>query len=187
MENIEPTIKKESKEIATITSRADKIMIKNDKDVVEATEVLAQIKARKDNIEEIRKEFTQPLNQSLRNINSRFKEMIEPLENAERHIKKYILGYRELKAKEWKEQEKKLKKENGKDAFLKPMPTKVESDTGELRVRKEWKFKITNAELIPRVYLEVNEKLIRRQINDGVRKIPGIKIYQEENLSIYEG
>ncbi len=49
---------------------------------------------------------------------------------------------------------------------------------------KLWKFSIDDATKIPAQYLIVDETKIRQAIKEGVRIIPGIKIYQEESLRI---
>lgn len=49
---------------------------------------------------------------------------------------------------------------------------------------KRWVFEIKDDKQIPREYLQVNETLIRGAINQGVREIPGVRIYQEESISL---
>jgi len=58
--------------------------------------------------------------------------------------------------------------------------TVVRTDTGaSAHSRKPWKHEIVNAKLIPREYCVVSDTLIRNAIKQGVREIPGVKIYQE--------
>ncbi len=49
---------------------------------------------------------------------------------------------------------------------------------------KRWVFEVTNEQLIPRGYLQVNDKAIRDAIAAGARTIPGIRIFQDESISI---
>lgn len=49
---------------------------------------------------------------------------------------------------------------------------------------KRWVFEIKDDKQIPREYMQVNETLIRGAINQGVREIPGVRIYQEESISL---
>ena len=51
-------------------------------------------------------------------------------------------------------------------------------------VTKTWAFEITDASTVPRAYLIVDEKAIRQAVRDGVRTIPGVRIYQEESLRV---
>jgi hypothetical protein len=57
-------------------------------------------------------------------------------------------------------------------------PSKVKGQT------KRWTFEVTNALAVPREYLMVNSVLIREAIRSGVHDIPGVKIFQEDGLSI---
>lgn len=49
---------------------------------------------------------------------------------------------------------------------------------------KRWTFETTDASLVPREYLIVDESAIRKAIAAGVREIPGVRIFQEQSLSI---
>lgn len=49
---------------------------------------------------------------------------------------------------------------------------------------KRWVFEVTDAAQVPRAYMQVDEKLVRQAVADGARSIPGVRIYQEESISI---
>jgi hypothetical protein len=49
---------------------------------------------------------------------------------------------------------------------------------------KTWTFEIDNLDLVPREYLLVDEVKIREAVREGVRTIPGVKIYQKEGISL---
>ncbi len=51
-------------------------------------------------------------------------------------------------------------------------------------VRKKWTYEITDHEIIPRKFLSANHGLIKHAIANGERNIPGIEIYQKEELAI---
>jgi hypothetical protein len=51
-------------------------------------------------------------------------------------------------------------------------------------MRKVWKFDVLDDELVPRDYLVVDESLIRKAMAAGVREIPGVRIYQDEQVTI---
>lgn len=50
--------------------------------------------------------------------------------------------------------------------------------------RKTWKFEIEKPYQVPREYLKVNEQAIRSAVADGVREIPGVRIFQEESVVV---
>jgi hypothetical protein len=47
-----------------------------------------------------------------------------------------------------------------------------------------WDFKIIDPAQIPAEFMMVNEKAIRAAVKAGVRNIPGVKIYQREELAV---
>ena len=49
---------------------------------------------------------------------------------------------------------------------------------------KRWKFEVTDINQVPRGYLQLDEKAVRDAIAAGARMIPGLKIFQEESISI---
>lgn len=49
---------------------------------------------------------------------------------------------------------------------------------------KRWAFEVTSEQEIPRAYLQVNEKAVREAIAAGARSIPGVRIYQDESISL---
>jgi hypothetical protein len=49
---------------------------------------------------------------------------------------------------------------------------------------KRWVFEVQDATKVPREYLIVNEPSIRQAINGGIREIPGVRIYQDESISL---
>lgn len=55
----------------------------------------------------------------------------------------------------------------------------VRSQAGTAHVRQEWKFAIEDASAVPREYLTVDERAIREAVKNGVREIPGMRVYQE--------
>lgn len=49
---------------------------------------------------------------------------------------------------------------------------------------KRWVFEITNATLVPREFLQVDEKKVKEAVAAGTRTIAGIRIYQDESISL---
>lgn len=50
--------------------------------------------------------------------------------------------------------------------------------------KKVWKFDVLDPDLVPRKYCSVEQKLIRSAIAQGVREIPGLKIYEDISIAI---
>ena len=184
----EEIIIKESKPVSLMVSKVKSLVIvSTDEDVVKATEFLVNVKNKLDSLEEERKGYTQPINESLKKINARFKELTEPLKEAERTVKDAILSYREKKEEERLKVQEKMQKQT-KDPNLEIMPSLpdiVESKSGESRTSKKWVFEVEDEKKVPREYLVVDAVKVNEAIKNGERNIAGLKIFQKETLSIY--
>ena len=62
--------------------------------------------------------------------------------------------------------------------------TNVKASLGSSTFKKVWTFEVIDPKQIPYCYLILDEKAIRSSIRQGVREIPGIRIYQDEQLSV---
>jgi len=60
----------------------------------------------------------------------------------------------------------------------------IYSDNGSVKVRKQWKFKVTDPNKVPKKYLIVDERLIRADIRAGIRNIDGVEIFEEEIMGV---
>jgi len=182
-----------------IVIQAENQWIVSQADVDKANIILRNITKQMKAIEKKRKSFTQPLNQSLGEINSTFKELVKPLEIAKDILTQKVMDWRDTEKQKIqaeqerirKEEERRRKiqeahKEKGHEVsepivMAKPKPLK-ETDT--THIRKVWEFEIIEMAKIPHEYLMVNKSFIREAIRNGVRIIPGIRIYQEERMVI---
>jgi len=59
--------------------------------------------------------------------------------------------------------------------------TRVES--GSSFQRKDWVFEMEDENLLPREYLMVNDQAIRAAIKAGIRKIPGVRIFEKSSTT----
>jgi hypothetical protein len=64
------------------------------------------------------------------------------------------------------------------------VPTMTKASLGSATVKKVWAFEITAPADVPREYLTVDEKKIREAVRAGVREIPGVRIYQDDQLAV---
>ncbi len=186
--SIENKIDKAVKTVNKLVSKIETVVeITSDEGVSIATEYLVQVKNRLKEHEEERTSYTQPINESLRRINARFKEITEPLKAAETKLKSAILDYRAKIEEKRLEAEKELQNTTGSNELVveSTLPDTVESKSGESRTVRRWTFNIEDFKKVPREYLTVDETKVDNAIKEGKREIKGLKIYQEESLSIY--
>ena len=162
----------------------------------EANEILTKINHGLKQIEEKRKSFTAPLNQSLKEINASFKKMVEPIKYAKESLTTRLMTWRRQEQarinaerdKAVKEEERRRKIQEAHAAkghkvkeeitpVVKPIPFAVNDTT---KVQKRWTHEIEDEASVPREYLMVNGPAITAAVRAGVRDIPGVKIYQKE-------
>lgn len=60
----------------------------------------------------------------------------------------------------------------------------IHSDSGAVTFAKKMDFRIVNEDEIPREFLIVDEKKIRKAISEGVRSIKGVDIFETEKTNI---
>lgn len=199
-----------SKAIEPLKVAANKIVIKNDDDVQAATEVLVKTKAYLKRVEENRKFFVDPLTKHVRDINARFKIHSAALESIETYLKRVLGDYALEQEKKRREAEAKLQAQHQKqvekaEAKGKPVeygltptvpkaPTITRAESGGSASNSlVWKFELGDIkelvlglmdkpELIK--FLSFNEKAIRGAVAEGARDIPGVRIYEDIEVSV---
>lgn len=145
-----------------------------DDDYLEAgTFLLSRFSKAKNTIEDQRLAFTKPLNDSLRAINSFFKQFSNPIEQADRELRDKLANHR----KQLEEQKINEAEQKGENLVLR-------SKIGGVVVKKVWVFKVEDKEKIPHQFLAVDEVKIRAAIHAGIRQIDGVIIFQTERVSL---
>jgi len=172
---------------------------------VKAVEMAGQAKELHKKIEARRKEVVAAPNKFVKSVNGFCKGFLSDLEGIEKNLKAKIGSYRhkvEMARREAErkaqEEAKKLQEKINQEAKEKkidpvqipkpvaPEPEKVtRTETGTSAfVKKIWVHEIVNAQEIPREYCVPSEPLIRLAIKQGVRKIPGVKIEEKEQVNL---
>ncbi len=60
----------------------------------------------------------------------------------------------------------------------------VHTEAGTTSTTKRWTYDVVNLAEVPAEYLEIKAGAVREAINAGARAIPGLRIYQAENLAV---
>lgn len=201
----------EVKELRTqaddIIAAANALVVADDKGMGRATELLGWIASAKKGFEGKRKMLVKPLNDHVKTINTMFKEYTAPLEAADSTLRGKVLSYRQEQERIRREEEARLRKlaeaeqarrekEAGETGTPPPPPMPIpqvqvrrqakttRGDFGTVSAKKVWDFEIVDASAVPPEFLMVNEKAIRAAVKAGVRNIPGVNIFQKEELSV---
>lgn len=171
------------------------LVITSNEDYTKAGDTLKVVQNRIKKLEEKRKEYTQPLDESKKRIMADFQSISKPLEDFVQQVKsKMVEWYREEQKRKDEEQKlleaealKKAKEEGKSEIEVAIVNQEVKTQRGDLAttsVKKVWKFTVEDETKVPREYLCVDEKKIKLAMSDGVRKIEGVKIFQDEQISI---
>ena len=68
---------------------------------------------------------------------------------------------------------------------LEKAPTAIQAaGMGSATIRKVWAFEVVNVAQVPREFLAVDEQAIRKAVAAGIREIAGVRIFEQESLSI---
>jgi hypothetical protein len=192
------------KETPSIQVKLDALTIKTDADeklCIETGVIIARIEKA---LEEERKKYVDPLNKQVKTINTFFKGYTDKLSEFKETARKKISDYRSEKERKRLEEQKRLdailakqREEELKQAAatgttapaiglsvpVAPLANTVKSDTGSASGRSVWKWSVEDYSKIPDEYYILDEKLINANVKGGMRSIPGIKIYEEKEVS----
>jgi len=192
-------------EAARLVVYAESFTVANPNDVKRATKDLSMIANLKKALETKRKEYTEPLNTHLKDINEAFKAISVPVGVADQTLRDKVLAYNKEqqrlkaeadKAEALREQaakiEAKLTQETG-EIFEHPAPApmpeakpmvKAYTDVGNMRTRKIRKWKEVDFSKVPDAYKMLDSAKINKVVKAGIPETREIDIYEEDTLTI---
>jgi len=194
--NNEAELQNIESQISPVVEKAWSYFINTIEDVDDASSFLKEIKDMEKIVEDKRLTFTKPLNESLKNINDTFKKMREPLEQARGLVTEKILIWKRIEAEKIAAEQAAWRKIQEAEAELRVIRNEPEVEVepitvapvvnkiGNMQTVKRWTHEIEDFNKVPDCFKMLNVVLIREEIRNGNRDIPGLKIYQEESLSI---
>lgn len=161
----------------------------------EAGDLLKQVQMKIKRLDDKRKEYTQPLDESKKRIMADFKAITEPLEEFVSGVKSKMLTWAQAEQKRLDEEQKRIeaealakaKEENVSEVQVPVVNTATKTQRGEVAtttIKKVWKWEPVDISLTPHEYLAFDGGKIAQAIRDGVREIPGVKIYQDDQIAI---
>lgn len=191
--------------LAQIESEAEMIVTKSQEITViidaegerRATEFLSQIKLRIKEIDAAKAKLVKPIKDHVKQLEAEFKRISEPLERADELVRAAMIAYRnsdavktaQAEAEKLQVQAMEAMRAGNTQAFQElaaaheymaaEAPKKVETQSGEARFRKTWRWEISDLEQLPAEYWIPDEKKIAAAVKSGM-PVPGIKAWQEE-------
>lgn len=148
-------------EALALSEQVTQLTVTNEDQRAAATILLSEVKAKLKKIEDTRKFFTAPLNKQQKDINALFGTFSTPLEKSEALIKSLIKGYMMS------------------NVDTPDVPMTMRTSAGMAITKKLWTFRVVNPGLVPREYLDINPSRVMKEINEGVRSIPGLDIFED--------
>ena len=154
----------------------------------EAGKMLIEAQKIMKNIEVRRKFFVDPYKAVAKAIDNFFNGAYDPLDNAVKGLRARMGTYATEVERKQKEAEAKIlaKEAAGKIkpetavrqmANVETAPRIVRSEVGSVSYRTDRKLRIIDANLIPREYLVVNERLVETTLKAG-KAVPGAELYE---------
>lgn len=184
-----------------ILAHAKTEIVSNDAEMRAATNDLGVISLLKKGIEEKRQEYVKPLNEHVKAVNTTFKTLSEPIEEADKIIRGVIGKYRTEQARRAAEAEEinRQKQElarreaalNQGEITIDTTPVvvpaapaaHVRAEAGTLGTAKTWRFEVEDFTKLPDEYKLPDPIKIGKVVRAGVA-IPGVKAWQEDTIRI---
>jgi hypothetical protein len=178
------------KQVSPLVEKASSYIINSVEIVDEASAFLRQIKDAETNIETTRLKITAPLNQSLKEANDLFRNLRAPLEQARTLLTGKILSWKQAETRRIEAEEAKARKLQdyhesvGHNVSAPKVLERLDNKIGNTQTVKYWTYEIEDTSKVPDQFKVINSTAVNQAIREGVRTIPGIRIFQGERLSI---
>lgn len=161
-DHLELEVQKIESDVLPIARAATSYEIVDQETMEGAVNFLGKVKEARDRVENTRKFFTKPLLDLKKVYDAKFNPTLSGLETAEQVLKTKMTEYRLTLP------------ENS-------VSTTRTSDAKATFV-KVWRHRVVDAALVPREYLCVDESKISHVVKAGMRTIPGVEVYEEEQV-----
>lgn len=184
----------------SLVERAKGFLLASDQDYGTASEVISYLHKKSVETDNLRKWFVKPLQDHISQINTRFKKISLPIDEAISIMKGKMISFRQEQERKRREEEEKaarIRWENEQKLLKAKKPERVKIQEVPQVVtppppaavlgsatRKTWVFTIEDEDKIPRDYLIPDQNAIRAAVRNGIREIPGVRIYEQESIVI---
>lgn len=158
-------------DLTPLIARASCHVIENEESASQALSMSLQARKIRKQLDETRLSIVRPHLDFQKAINKIVKEYEAKLEEIENNLKSKLDEYLQKSAST-----------NNASFITKSQEMLVED--GKLTKVKKWVWELENEALIPREYLSLDSKKVDEAVKQGVRNIPGIKVFEKEEISM---
>lgn len=185
---------------AQMFAQVELLRLATQEDAVQAGRMLVQLKGVSGQVEAKRKYLTAPLREHIKRIDAMFKPVTERLEHADQLLRQKLLVYQQAEAARQAEERAKLLAEateaqeqgDGDTALalatqataMDAAPRTTHVEDGSVQTKKVWDFEVEDMGRVPSEYFTLDEKKVRAAIRSGLREVPGLRIFQREQLAV---
>jgi len=165
-----------------VQDHAIALEVRSDADEERSGGMLVEIARVLKDIETDRKKTIEKPDKYVRWVNAEARHISDRFKSAKAILNEKVLAYHQEKAREVKA-EAEVAESLGVEGY--PMEVKtpvVHVDGGKISTQKHWTFELNNLCDVPITYHTLDTASVRVAIREGVRKIPGIHIFQEARL-----
>lgn len=158
----------------------------------EAGDIIKVVNMKIKKVDEKRKQYTKPLDESKVAIMADAKAIMEPLERFVDEVKSKMLEFHKAETARIAEEQRKIDAEalakakaEGASEVTVPVLAVEKKSHGELSttsVVKRWTYEVTAESQVPREFLAIDSVKVRKAIAEGARLITGLKVFQEESI-----
>ena len=194
-----------TKDAAELTAEIQAAAVTDAGSAARVTELLSLAATTRTRVEEARRQITDPLKRQAKDIEDAVRPLMVALDNLVNTGKTKVLGWQRAEAervRKEREERERLEAEARRIAqqqaeaehrpvelpaplpLVQEAPRGVRTDYGTASVRRVWDFEIVDASKLPAAFVMPNEQAIRAAVRAGSREIPGVRIFQRDDLAV---
>lgn len=200
-----------------IVAKVKLLSVTNNKSLEMAVALLGNLSSMRKALETHRKSLTAPIREAEKRINEMFRPALAKLDSADDELRAKVTGWRREEAEraeaERREAERRAMesaqraeelREAGKqkaarkaeeraseaamEAVSVEAPLRVmEVGSAKVTTRQVWRWEVQDFGAVPKEYFSLDEKKLGAAVRSGVREIPGVRIWSEEQLAVGVG
>ena len=183
----------EKVQVALITRLSEEALtvpakIKNEDELLAATDVILKVRKVFTEIDEKRKARTAPANETIKLINEDYKKFLVPLQDMEKKLRVAIESFVNERIQKDLVKLEELRKETGDKTLMIPIGYQnLPSPSGEVRFRRGYAITIVDEKKVPKEYWAIDTKQLQSVVDaaEGDIKIPGVQITPISTTALY--
>lgn len=181
----------EHREMVATLRELDTFTVASDEDSTFAADMIREVKAKHKELDERRKEVTQPLNATVKTINGWFKPALEALETAERKLKSKVALYMQESARKAQEALALVAAaETAEEATVALAASVPAAMPQGVSMRMIWRFRIVDESAVPARFCSPDLAKIDAEMRGSAKDdgaptpIAGVEFFQEASMTV---